>query len=181
MVYVLGRIGSTPVRCAGLFGVNCKFECDNVAVYEWYRINGIRGQSGEARGGRRVHLPQKFTRNIGGLDCTSVAYMTSPLCVGIDSHISARHVAKFGVDLEENASGDVAKIVKVGNEFGLVGEQICSVRSVEKIIRDVSDEIVLHEHLLREYATDLLLVVTTAPVSTWAFTTFRLASVNPVH
>jgi hypothetical protein len=25
-------------------------------------------------------------------------------------------------------------------------------RSVEKIIRDVSDEIVLHEHLLREYA-----------------------------
>jgi hypothetical protein len=46
--------------------------------------------------------------------------------------------------------------------------------SVEKIIRDVSDEIVLHEHLLREVCTDLLLVVTTAPVSTWAFT--RLAS-----
>jgi hypothetical protein len=114
--------------CEGAgFGVNCKFECDNVAVYEWYRINGIRGQSGEARGDAAYICLQKFTRNIGGLDCTSVAYMTSPLCVGIDSHISARHVAlAFGVDLEENASGDVAKIVKVGNEFGLVGEQICS-------------------------------------------------------
>jgi hypothetical protein len=122
MVYVLGRIGSTPVRVCWLFGVNCKFECDNVAVYEWYRINGIRGQSGEARGGRRVHLPQSSREILVASDCTSVAYMTSPLCVGIDSHISARHVAigKFGVDLEENASGDVAKIVKVGNEFGLV-------------------------------------------------------------
>jgi hypothetical protein len=42
-------------------------------------INGIRGQSGEARGGRRVHLPQKFTRNIGGSTARQW-YMTSPMC-----------------------------------------------------------------------------------------------------
>jgi hypothetical protein len=77
---MLGRIGSTPVRCAGLFGVNCKFECDNVAVYEWYRINGIRGQSGEARGGRRASASRSSREILVASDCTSVAYMTSPLC-----------------------------------------------------------------------------------------------------